>query len=70
MVHGPDSEDVEVFSNLYTAMEWARIKGAEYHRDGVDCLGDMQKLFYKEQAEDSTWFQYGTNYHWVTFEKI
>ena len=69
MVHGPKSTDVETFSNLYAAMEWARLTGAEYEC-GLDCLGQMQKVFVKEQTEDSTWFQYGMNYHWVTFEKV
>lgn len=69
-IHGRNSEDVETLSTLYAAMEWARMKGTEYHPDGVDCLGLMQKTFVLEQDGDRMWFQYGMNYHWVLFEKL
>lgn len=69
LVHGRGIEDVETFSTLYAAMEWARLKGAEYHSDGADCLGQMQRRFVLEPS-GGVWFQYGTDYHWVTFEKI
>jgi hypothetical protein len=70
IVHGRDSEDKEILSNLHAAMEWARLKGAEYHPGGVDCLGRMMEVFVKEDFSDVTTFQYGMNYHWVTFEKL
>jgi hypothetical protein len=69
LVHGPDSEDVETLGSLYAAMEWVRLKGTEYHNHGVDCLGLMMKVLTKEDFGDAATFQYGTNYHWVTFEK-
>ncbi len=71
IVHGSDDEECaeETLGDLFAAMEWARLKGAEYHLNGVDCLGLMHEKFVKEDPE-GTWFQYGTNYHWVTFEKV
>jgi hypothetical protein len=70
LVHGPESTDEETLSSLYAAMEWSRLKGTEYHENGVDCLGLMMKVFVKEDFGDGASFQYGTNYHWATFEKI
>lgn len=70
LVHGPDNEDVETLGNLHAAMEWARMKSAEYHDYGVDCLGLMMNNFVKEDFTDGASFQYGMNYHWVTFEKL
>jgi hypothetical protein len=69
LVHGPDHEDIETLSTLQAAMDWASTKGAEYHRVGVDCLGLMITAFVFEKHEDGKYFQYGTNYHWVVFEK-
>lgn len=69
LIHGPDSEDMETLDTLHAAMEWASLKGSEYHSHGVDCLGRMKEIFVLEFPENDTWFQYGTNYHWVTFEK-
>lgn len=69
LVHGPHDKDVETLGSLYAAMEWARLKSAEYHEHGVDCLGLMMKAFTKEDFGDGVSFQYGMNYHWVTFVK-
>ena len=68
LVHGPKHEDVETLGTLQAAMEWAGMKGAEHHPYGVDCLGLMRETFAVE-PDGGTWFQYGTNYHWVTFER-
>jgi hypothetical protein len=70
LVHGPDTCDKEILSNLHAAMEWARLKGAEYHPSGVDCLGLMMEVFVKEDFSDGATFQYGMNYHWVVFERV
>lgn len=69
LIHGPDHEDIETLNTLQAAMDWAQRKGSEYHRIGADCLGWMTKTFVLE-PEHGKWFQYGTNYHWVTFEKV
>jgi hypothetical protein len=69
LVHGPKHEDEETLSTLQTAMDWASTKGAEYHVHGVDCLRQMQEVFVLE-PEGGLWFQYGMNYHWVTFNRI
>lgn len=70
LIHGPEDEDIETLSTLPAAMDWASTKGAEYHGAGVDCLGLMMAAFVFEKHEDSKYFQYGTNYHWVTFERV
>jgi hypothetical protein len=67
LVHGPDSEDVETFDDLHAAMDWAGMKGSEYHTHIKDCLQSMKEVFVMEYGST---LQYGTNYHWVTFEKI
>ena len=67
MVHGPNACDEETSTSLVAAMEWAQMIGTGY--GCVDCLGQMQKRFMLE-PDHGTWFQYGTDYHWVTFEKV
>jgi hypothetical protein len=69
LIHGPESEDEETLSTLHAAMDWATMKGTEYHSHDVDCLGLMQESFVLE-PEGGRWFQYGMNYHWVMFERV